>query len=330
MLVLYKKNCYNSMDEDKKATSRSSVNGSESSQDRVNEILLEYRVSAENYASGHEKASRRYSRRDRYLSMPIKVLPFIATSLLIPDSSNIVYDGKSWYTMTAMLCTSLVGALAIIKGVLMYLQRSDSHKQSFLGYSEMSREIKYFMARSHSPNEVDTFAQFTEHKLSMFNKQAPNIPLDIIKKAHKQNNKIKIKNMHIRAIIEQAKIRVDTNTGKSRNQLVNHICAMSRTQMLNIIKDQQRLQSNSRCMNSDSTSAIVPVISNFSRGRVIACGQDNSMSKQDILESILLDCNLDMRSLKQYQNTPGHIIRHDTKENTHLVGVYSNNNKVAV
>jgi hypothetical protein len=273
----------------------------DSSQNRIRSILNGYQGTADRDAVGHEKASRRFRRFDITVTLPTKILPFIATSLLAPDVGSNECQAGGVLTFAAMICTCISGLMVILKGIYSFDARSHQHKQSFLELSEFSREIEYFLARSHTDDEYDSFSDISEHKLTTISKQAPDIPVDLIVHAdtHVDSHRTK---MQVLAITQQA--TSNGKTCKERKAFVDEIARMNIHELRSFFEHQSKLNNLTPTPSQVNVSISRPTHTAISQNRVMhRQAEINTTTKQDLLESILLDCDLTLDGLKDYRRT---------------------------
>jgi hypothetical protein len=271
-----------------------------SSQDRIRSILHGYQSTADRDAIGHEKASRRYGIRDKTVTIPTKILPFIATSLLAPGVGSSECQVGGVLTFAAMICTCISGLMVIIKSIYSFDTRSYQHKQSFLELSEFSRELEYFLAKSHHDHEYDSFSDISEHKLTTINKQSPDIPADLVVHADTHIDSHRIK-MQVLAITQQATSR--NNHDKGRKTFINEIAKMNAPELRSFFDHQSRLNKPTTPNSSQVNVSITPHTTISTNRLMHRQAEINTTTRQDLLESILLDCDLTLDGLHEYRRT---------------------------
>lgn len=167
------------------ASGAPSVEGSTSSVDRVREVLRDYQQTANKAMVAHQAAHLQCEKRDHHATVLMKVLPVFATGLLVPFfpdpgpcSEGDSDSHMSYFVIGSMACNFAASTLAIAKGVLKFEENAALHKSALLQYGELSREIGFFLARSHTDGEWDLFATSAEHKMVVIRRAAPTLPED--------------------------------------------------------------------------------------------------------------------------------------------------------
>lgn len=273
--------------------SKNSDSSDMSSHERMINILSGYRRSADHDIVAHELAARRFARRDRFLTLPMKILPFLATCFLVPDvgaGSENCGTGNGLLVQLAMVCTFISGTLAIVKSIYGLDERAEEHRSVFLSLGELSREIAYFQARRHTDQELDGFVEITEHKLSMYNKQAPDIPRDIAATVDTLVASEGTDACHIRAIRSQASHMGNRKHRKHRKrhkQAVRQMASLDETQLRNILRTQVSSVSEQGTDGSHVSATVGPnMVSVFSRRRTADVNSKlHEATKQELLTS---------------------------------------------
>lgn len=220
-----------------------------SSDDRVRDILYGYKTDAELGSFYHEHSSRIFRFADKCFALPVKVLPFISTSLMVPALSG---SEAPWYfEYAAAFCTVATGVLSIVRGVFHFDERSVLHRTACLDYGELRRELTYFLARRHASNEIDAYAEIAEHRIGLIIKSSPDVPLRVQRIVDSQ---MASKSHHSRltkkTLITQANL-MRTPLPTSRKNLVRALADMQVDDLRMLFTEKRRTTSGK---NSEHTS----------------------------------------------------------------------------
>ena len=149
-------------------------NTSDSSVSRLRTVLEQYRKDVEIGSCSHDIATKYYRTWDHVFAIPGKVLPFIATSLMVPSLSGAVYSDILEYT--GLACTVLAGVITIMRDIFRHQERSVMHASACLDCGEMRRDISHFLTRDHSYEDTDVFTVTVEQRISTLGRVSPSIP----------------------------------------------------------------------------------------------------------------------------------------------------------
>jgi hypothetical protein len=122
----------------------------------------------------HDTAARTFKKRHSVINVPLKILPFVTTTLLAPYANGDSSPG--WVTMFALANTCIIGALAIAGDTMGYAKASVAHRDANLAYSQLYRDIMHFMARSHSDSEVEGYVTLLEYRINDLDEHSPTFP----------------------------------------------------------------------------------------------------------------------------------------------------------
>ena len=125
----------------------------------LTELLIKIQTDSEHRAFCHEIASRRYEQRNTMISVPVKLLPLVVTSMLsIKLQQSGECSSENSIDLAAMIVSAVASAAAVFRDIMKYSESCEHHKTAFVSYGELSRSIVNFCSKkTRSTNEYEQF-----------------------------------------------------------------------------------------------------------------------------------------------------------------------------
>lgn len=293
-------------------------------------VLNDYKNSCERMSMCHERSSRRFRKVDSLLSIPMKICSLTASSLLAPSvmstgSSNADQtNDKGYMSTSAMVLTSIAGILAMMQGYFNPMRRSEQHKAAFLTFGELEREIKHYFIKDtvDRPVPMSEFADIVEHKITLIQQTAPEVPLGILDHVT-QNLQDETKHAEMRAAAVLKRRYALSKHPKRDARAARSLSTWPITDLRSVIRD-----SSSHNEESGSPHSIIRELADHdehderksarhsrsvstSHTAITQARIDHAQttlmtaSKQELLETILLDCGISADDLiKRHRRGP--------------------------
>jgi hypothetical protein len=247
------------------------------SDDLVRDILEGYRSDADMYAAHHDAATRYYSFVDKFFSLPCKVLPFIATTLMATKFGGSELGGTWNLQYAASIATGVTGMLTIIRSQMQLETRSVMHKTACLSSGELRREVSFFLARTHESAALDAFVKIADNKVTAILKTSPPVPGWIMSRVDRDLDD----SVHKKHIIHRV----------LRTQAAGHRYQQSKAvtkRLLNMSTGDLRKLTDQRK---------VPDRTHIHMQRKRVSDHPNDTKHRDLLETAMLDCSITEQDL---------------------------------
>ena len=297
-------------------------------------ILNEYKDACERMSMCHERSSRRFRKIDSLLSIPMKICSLTASSLLAPsvmstgsESADQTND-KGYMSTSAMVLTSIAGILAMMQGYFNPMRRSEQHKAAFLTFGELEREIKHYIIKEvgERPVPMSEFADIVEHKITLIQQTAPEVPLGILNHVTQSlQDETKHAEMRAAAVLKRRYAlskhpKRDARAARSLSNWPIH-------ELRSVIRDSSSHHEESESPQSIVVRALTRDDSGEKDGERKSMRHSRSISvshtavtqsridhaqttlmtatKQELLETILLDCQISTHDLLEFRHRRG-------------------------
>jgi hypothetical protein len=273
---------------------------SQSSNDRMRAIIRDYKEHCDVVGMCHELESEKDTHKYNKLHWFSRCLPILGGTLLMPEltiqNTDCPTDVSVFFIAATVL--TLLGTLAgVYNDVSDYKKSAILHHNAYLGLSELSRTINFFLAKYHNESELTTFADSTEHTIAVIAESSPSLSFFLIKQV-----RLDMQDVKKRAKMETHAIKHRAKKNKEKIRVLDTLNTLHIDDLRNIITTvAQESPPSSEIRQALSKPSI---ISNVSRKRIQQleeyCHETN---RRDLVESILFDCNYSVDEIEAFKKT---------------------------
>jgi hypothetical protein len=258
-------------------------------QEPIIDLIRGYLHDTQYLATCHRMSASYFKFLHNIYSGIIKLLPFVSSAVLIASSSETT-------RMVSFGIGCLAGLVAIGQDVLSFATRASEHKSAFLNYAEMSRQINFFLLREHNDDQLDGTVDLYQERITQFERISPSIIQSIKSKA-----KAGMNNESKRASMRKEMMRFEAKAHGKSKDVFNNLNKMNIEDLRKILRQSSHSESppasHDQCVVSVSRCSNV----SMSKRRPETLTQIKHVNKDRLIESVLFDCNITMKSIRKVQ-----------------------------
>jgi hypothetical protein len=246
-------------------------------------LLSQYKAQADDSAVAHEMAFRRAKHNISKLTVVTAVIPFIASSILIP--ALIQTEVGDVLEVISMVLSASASLLVVFGNACGWKDDLKQHENAFLRFGELSREVTFFIIMPHTVSELTTFVDLCEHKYAVCEMMASNIPTEIAN------------TLVLKFSDENERERLIQNTMLSQAAVINKMGKTVLSEISNMSKDE--LYQAIEVQECD----IKPSSTYVTKKRIALQTRKPITSERELLESILFDHKLHFNSPRNFKKS---------------------------